>query len=344
MQCKNDKTEENGCEIAGLDTAGNEKSEYENEDDDEPEAWIMGGAKDCPWSNAMMKIDSLLRCAICKDPYNACVSLPCQHKFCSSCIRRAFIQYSGKCPHCNAEADSNQITVARDVQDIVVAFNEVKKLLLPFSRKFKSLNEPKALVCQPVATGTMNNNVEPTEFENGQGGLSKTEPVGNCTGQNPEDDGEEDEEEDNDNRDDDSDFIVIESEKEEERAPIERTKRQSIYHSQRQKQKKKRMHQEKYVCFLCSETIFGDNDRFNEHLDKCLKKQSDQVTSTTSSKKAPLENCSAKRQQQKQQQRDLGHTDTMRIVKASTSGTRPDWIPKIVSTGLYIYAPCLIFY
>lgn len=59
-------------------------------------------------------------CSICHDVLNAPVSLPCQHMFCSECVRRHLISHS-VCPHphCSQTATATTLTPQRSLDDVL---------------------------------------------------------------------------------------------------------------------------------------------------------------------------------------------------------------------------------
>ena len=85
-------------------------------EDGQPEAWedaaagtstaSAAGGTLSGWAAHMQSLDMAVRCEICKEIYENAVSLPCQHMFCSSCIRRYLKDHGAHCPKCNETAET----------------------------------------------------------------------------------------------------------------------------------------------------------------------------------------------------------------------------------------------
>ncbi|RKP37595.1 hypothetical protein BJ085DRAFT_19800, partial [Dimargaris cristalligena] len=83
-------------------------------------------------------LDAHLRCGICKEFFTAAVSVtPCQHRFCSLCVRRALSAAAQgpadtkvTCPSCRAPIDTTHIQADPLLNDIVDAFRKGRRQLL----------------------------------------------------------------------------------------------------------------------------------------------------------------------------------------------------------------------
>ncbi|KAI0648277.1 hypothetical protein C8Q79DRAFT_905677 [Trametes meyenii] len=74
-------------------------------------------------------IDEALRCDICRDFYDAPVSLTCGHSFCSVCIRSA-LPISATCPSCRKPASEVHIRRNVVVENAVQAWKTARPLIL----------------------------------------------------------------------------------------------------------------------------------------------------------------------------------------------------------------------
>ncbi|KAI0350227.1 hypothetical protein OH77DRAFT_1413481 [Trametes cingulata] len=74
-------------------------------------------------------LDDALRCDICRDFYDAPVSLNCGHSFCSVCIRSA-LPVSATCPSCRKPASEVHLRKNVAVEDAVQAWREARPLIL----------------------------------------------------------------------------------------------------------------------------------------------------------------------------------------------------------------------
>lgn len=114
-------------------------------EDGQPEAWEDAAAGPSPasaaggtlsgWAAHMQSLDMAVRCEICKEIYENAVSLPCQHMFCSSCIRRYLKDHGAHCPKCNETAETQEIRPASTIQAIVAAFRAARPDLLQLARR-----------------------------------------------------------------------------------------------------------------------------------------------------------------------------------------------------------------
>ncbi|KAI0668511.1 hypothetical protein C8Q78DRAFT_1155695 [Trametes maxima] len=74
-------------------------------------------------------LDDALRCDICRDFYDAPVSLACGHSFCSACIRSA-LPASATCPSCRKPASEVHIRKNGAVESAVQAWKAARPLIL----------------------------------------------------------------------------------------------------------------------------------------------------------------------------------------------------------------------
>ncbi|KAI0373293.1 hypothetical protein BV20DRAFT_1119336 [Pilatotrama ljubarskyi] len=74
-------------------------------------------------------LDDALRCDICRDFYDAPVSLNCGHSFCSVCIRSA-LPANATCPSCRKPASEVHLRKNVAVESAVQAWREARPLIL----------------------------------------------------------------------------------------------------------------------------------------------------------------------------------------------------------------------
>ncbi|PGH02455.1 DNA repair protein rad18 [Blastomyces parvus] len=81
----------------------------------------------------LARVESALRCQVCKDFFDNPVITSCSHTFCSLCIRRC-LSAEGKCPACRT-ADQ-ELRLRRDwaMQEMVDAFKLARPSVLEFAR------------------------------------------------------------------------------------------------------------------------------------------------------------------------------------------------------------------
>ncbi|KAJ9092713.1 hypothetical protein QFC19_008638 [Naganishia cerealis] len=77
------------------------------------------------------RLTQALECPICKSPFNAPVSVPCGHSFCSRCIRDALAERK-ECPVCREAVKEAGIRRNRVVEEIQGAWEEVNADFLRF--------------------------------------------------------------------------------------------------------------------------------------------------------------------------------------------------------------------
>ena len=70
---------------------------------------------------AFEPLEAALRCEVCKEFYNNPVITPCNHTFCSICIRRC-ITSDGKCPSCKTGCSSDKLAPNIAVREVVMRF------------------------------------------------------------------------------------------------------------------------------------------------------------------------------------------------------------------------------
>ncbi|PIL30564.1 transcription factor [Ganoderma sinense ZZ0214-1] len=80
----------------------------------------------------LRSFDDALRCGICRDFYDAPVSLACGHCFCSACIRSALPE-KAQCPTCRKEASESQLRRVVAVESAVHAWKAARDLILRFA-------------------------------------------------------------------------------------------------------------------------------------------------------------------------------------------------------------------
>ncbi|OAX85156.1 DNA repair protein rad18 [Emergomyces africanus] len=81
----------------------------------------------------LARVESALRCQVCKDFFDNPVITSCSHTFCSLCIRRC-LSTEGKCPACRT-ADQ-ELKLRRDwaMQELVDSFKQARPSVLEFAR------------------------------------------------------------------------------------------------------------------------------------------------------------------------------------------------------------------
>jgi E3 ubiquitin-protein ligase RAD18 len=108
---------------------------------DDPSIWTERLPSGCSSAGPFLAaLDAELRCQICQELYRAPVSLqPCQHTFCSECIRRALAdQYNSmnrktRCVSCNEPVDHRNdkcLVPNRALEKAVLAFTKLRGPLL----------------------------------------------------------------------------------------------------------------------------------------------------------------------------------------------------------------------
>lgn len=83
---------------------------------------------------SLARLDSALRCQVCKDFFDNPVITSCCHTFCSLCIRRC-LSAEGKCPACRAPDQELKLRRNWAMQECVDAFGESRAGVLEFARR-----------------------------------------------------------------------------------------------------------------------------------------------------------------------------------------------------------------
>nr|XP_019049942.1 DNA repair protein rad18 [Kwoniella bestiolae CBS 10118]OCF28872.1 DNA repair protein rad18 [Kwoniella bestiolae CBS 10118] len=76
----------------------------------------------------LRRLDRSVVCQICKEPFQAPVSIGCGHSFCSSCIRSS-LDVMKKCPSCNEPALEGQIRRNRALEEITDSWEESRPII-----------------------------------------------------------------------------------------------------------------------------------------------------------------------------------------------------------------------
>lgn len=74
-------------------------------------------------------LESVLRCQVCKDFYDAPMITSCSHTFCSLCIRRCLTN-DGRCPTCRSQDQEIRLRRNWSVQEVVDAFRHARPTLI----------------------------------------------------------------------------------------------------------------------------------------------------------------------------------------------------------------------
>ncbi|PGH23725.1 DNA repair protein rad18 [Polytolypa hystricis UAMH7299] len=82
---------------------------------------------------SLARVDSALRCQVCKDFFEHPVITSCSHTFCSLCIRRC-LSVEGKCPACRSGDQELKLRRNWAVQELVDSFKLARKGVLEFAR------------------------------------------------------------------------------------------------------------------------------------------------------------------------------------------------------------------
>ncbi|RKP15267.1 hypothetical protein BJ684DRAFT_14464 [Piptocephalis cylindrospora] len=87
-----------------------------NSPKDAPEDWPKEGPGFLPM------LDELLRCTICKTPFDAPMLLPdCGHSYCSLCIRK-HLRQENYCPSCRTPVQEKQLVKVKCLEEVVLLF------------------------------------------------------------------------------------------------------------------------------------------------------------------------------------------------------------------------------
>ncbi|WVQ63010.1 DNA repair protein rad18 [Kwoniella botswanensis] len=81
----------------------------------------------------LRRLDRSVVCQICKEPFQAPVSIGCGHSFCSSCIRSS-LNVLKKCPSCNEPASEGQIRRNRALEEITDSWEESRPIVYDLAK------------------------------------------------------------------------------------------------------------------------------------------------------------------------------------------------------------------
>jgi E3 ubiquitin-protein ligase RAD18 len=84
--------------------------------------------------STFVRLESALRCQVCKEFYNTPMITSCSHTFCSICIRRC-LSADGKCPTCRAGDQPSKLRRNWTVQELVDTFQDARPAALELARK-----------------------------------------------------------------------------------------------------------------------------------------------------------------------------------------------------------------
>ncbi|EER25220.1 postreplication repair protein, putative [Coccidioides posadasii C735 delta SOWgp] len=87
--------------------------------------------------SGLSRVESALRCQVCKDLFKNPVTTSCCHTFCSICIRRC-LSADGKCPTCRADDQAVKLRQNWAVDEVVDSFRQVRGDLLGFARNLSA--------------------------------------------------------------------------------------------------------------------------------------------------------------------------------------------------------------
>ncbi|TBU21393.1 hypothetical protein BD311DRAFT_734474 [Dichomitus squalens] len=89
--------------------------------------------------------DDALRCSICRDFYDAPVSLNCGHTFCSACIRSALPEQP-QCPICRKPATEVHLRKNVAMESAVQAWQAARPLILRYAQEERKRKEQPAML------------------------------------------------------------------------------------------------------------------------------------------------------------------------------------------------------
>ncbi|KLJ09108.1 DNA repair protein rad18 [Blastomyces silverae] len=99
----------------------------------------------------LARVESALRCQVCKDFFDNPVITSCSHTFCSLCIRRC-LSTEGKCPACRTADQELKLRRAWAMQEMVDSFKLARPSVLEFARTATvRTDEPEEDLELPVA-------------------------------------------------------------------------------------------------------------------------------------------------------------------------------------------------
>ncbi|TQS36427.1 hypothetical protein Golomagni_03125 [Golovinomyces magnicellulatus] len=83
---------------------------------------------------SLSRVDSALRCQVCKDFYSTPMITSCAHTFCSLCIRRC-LSNDGRCPTCRGPEQELRLRNNGAIEELVEAFKDARTEVLEFARE-----------------------------------------------------------------------------------------------------------------------------------------------------------------------------------------------------------------
>ncbi|RKF58793.1 Postreplication repair E3 ubiquitin-protein ligase rad18 [Golovinomyces cichoracearum] len=83
---------------------------------------------------SLSRVDSALRCQVCKDFYSTPMITSCAHTFCSLCIRRC-LSNDGRCPTCRGPEQELRLRNNGAIEELVEAFKDARAEVLEFARE-----------------------------------------------------------------------------------------------------------------------------------------------------------------------------------------------------------------
>ncbi|EEP80017.1 DNA repair protein rad18 [Uncinocarpus reesii 1704] len=90
--------------------------------------------------SGLSRVESALRCQVCKDFFNNPVITSCSHTFCSLCIRRC-LSAEGKCPTCRSEDQVVKLRQNWAIDELVDSFKKARGDILDFVRNASATTE-----------------------------------------------------------------------------------------------------------------------------------------------------------------------------------------------------------
>ncbi|WVQ73885.1 DNA repair protein rad18 [Cryptococcus sp. DSM 104548] len=103
---------------------------------DKTNPWLTASDDPPPIPDAypqLQRLDKSVVCQICKEPFQAPVSIACGHSFCSSCIRSS-LDVQKKCPSCNEPASEGSIRRNRALEEIADAWEDCRPKLIDLTK------------------------------------------------------------------------------------------------------------------------------------------------------------------------------------------------------------------
>ena len=143
-----------------------------DEGDDDEYTWTTGShfSASNPLHSQMRDFEAMLRCPICHDFLRIPVSLPpCQHSFCSECIRSSLkvcikTKQREECPVCRNKCEERKLTPNPLVERLVRQFRSIKPLLkIALSGEVSNGHEEHKEVEGPVAQSS-SSDIQPTQI------------------------------------------------------------------------------------------------------------------------------------------------------------------------------------